>query len=370
MGDQIRIKRVTIIVAITMIVLLSLGYLRFGIYAGFFEQNPSVTEDGIYMEEVASGLGNPTCLTWISSDWLLVCDTESDSILSLQYSDGNLSEPYTLISNLDNPHGVLLWQNSNKSINRIFVSQAGKLEAWNISDGTSPSDWIIGERTSIIEGVAKGNHQQNAIIQGPNNTIYWHSGSTCNVCDELDNRSATIMEVDPYSGDYSIIATGVRNSFDGTWVPNVGYVFTDNGHDWSGDFPPEEINLLQIGGNYGWPDISEDVPVPEGSIPPIGTYDAHSSVNGIDVRPSNSTLPGGNYTLYATVFGSWNTIVPVGKQIIRIDLIEDPSQPQGWSSEISVIVEDLSSPLPIKFHPNGDLYFAEYSHGTLYRIHS
>ena len=50
-------------------------------------------------------------------------------------------------------------------------------------------------------------------------------------------------------------ATGVRNSFDGVWVDDIGYLFSDNGQDAEGDdFPDEEINLLIEGGDYGWLD--------------------------------------------------------------------------------------------------------------------
>ncbi|CAI8241093.1 MAG: Uncharacterised protein [Methanobacteriota archaeon] len=367
-GDEIQSKKIMKICVLIIILILFFGFIREA-SPYLFEPNPATLDEEIEIVEVASGLGKPTCLTWISSEWLLVCDTHTQSILALELSEEGFSNPIQLISNLNNPHGVLLWEDMEKQIQKIFVSQAGELISWQIISGQSPTNWNFGELERVIEGVATGNHQQNAIIQGPNNTLFWHSGSTCNVCEEDDERSATLIEVNPETGNYSIIATGVRNSFDGVWVPDVGYIFTDNGHDWSGEsYPPEEINLLEIGGFYGWPNVTEENPIPLGSIPPIGNYTPHSSVNGIDIRPSNSTLPGGNITLYATVFGSWNTVIPVGKEIIRIDLIEDPSHPQGWGVEITVVVEDLATPLPLKFHPNGDLYFAEYAHGTLYKL--
>ena len=367
-GDQINSKSVIKIVAIVLVIILFLGFIR-EISPYILKPDPSTTIEEIQIEEVATGLGSPTCLAWISSEWLLVCDTHTQSILALQLNEGSFSEPQIIISDLNHPHGVLLWENNNGTINKLFVSQAGKLQTWDILSGNNPSNWVFNEPKSIIEGVATGNHQQNAIIQGPNNTLYWHSGSTCNVCEEADPRSASLIEINPLTDNYTIVATGVRNSFDGVWVPDIGYIFTDNGHDWSGEnFPYEEINLLQIGGFYGWPNTTEEDPTPIGSIPPIGNYTPHSSVNGIDLRPPNSTLPGGNLTLYATVFGSWNTVIPVGKEIIRIDLIVDPSHPQGWSTEISVVIENLATPLPLKFHPEGDLYFAEYAHGILYKV--
>jgi len=366
-GDKIQSKSIVKAVATIIILILVLGFIR-EVSPYLIKPNPSVIDKDIQIDEVANGLGKPTCLTWISNEWLLVCDTHTQSILALELQGNEFSEPYTLIQNLTNPHGVLLWENNDKTTKKIIISQAGKLEAWEIIGGINPLDWDFSESENLIEGVATGNHQQNAITQGPNNTLFWHSGSTCNVCEEADNRSATLIEVNPETGNYSIIATGVRNSFDGVWVPKVGYIFTDNGHDLDGkSYPHEEINLLEYGGFYGWPNASKDNQIPLGSISPIGTYIPHSSVNGIDIRPVNSSLPGTNLTLYATVFGSWNTVIPVGKEIIRIDLIENASNPQGWSTEITVVIENLATPLPLTFHPNGDLYFAEYAHGILYR---
>ena len=80
------------------------------------------------------------------------------------------------------------------------------------------------------------------------------------------------------TGDHGTLASGVRNSFDGVWVPNIGYVFTDNGRDWEGDHPDEELNLLSEGGDYGWPDDDPSNPVPAGSIAPIATWTPHTSL--------------------------------------------------------------------------------------------
>ncbi len=361
-------KKLIKIGVLFIIIIFIVGFIREA-SPYLFKPKPKIVDKELHIEEVANGLGRPTCLTWISNDWLLVCDTDTQSILALEFLENSFSEPLQIISDLNNPHGVLFWEDLENGIEKIFISQAGSLKSWNIESGKKPSEWMFGTIETIVEGVATGNHQQNAITLGPNNTLFWHSGSTCNVCEELDELSATIIEINPINGNYSVVATGVRNSFDGVWVEDVGYVFTDNGHDWSGEnYPPEEINLLEKDGFYGWPNVTQTNQIPIGSIPPIGNYTPHSSVNGIDIRPSNSTLPGGDLTLYATVFGSWNTVIPVGKEIIRIDLINDSKHPQGWGVEITVVVEDLATPLPLRFHPNGDLFFAEYAHGTLYRV--
>ena len=114
-----------------------------------------------------------------------------------------------------------------------------------------------------------GNHQTNSVEVMPNGTLLWHSGSTCNVCDEADERNAALLWVNATTGEHGVLASGVRNSFDGVWVEGHGYFFTDNGRDWDGDHPPEELNFLQPGERYGWPDDAPETPVPEAHNRPL-----------------------------------------------------------------------------------------------------
>ena len=316
----------------------------------YVQSDPKV-DAGFEVELITNGLRGPTCLHWVDETHLLVCDRDSGSILLL---DENFSKT-TLLSGLDRPHGVLTTED------RLFVSEAGKLTRYNFSNYT------IANATILVDGIASGNHQTNAINLLPNGTLIWHSGSTRNIIVESDERNGALLWVNQSSGEHGVLASGVRNSFDGTWVTDVGYVFTDNGRDWEGDHPLEEINLLVDNGAYGWPDDDPDNPIPEGTIAPIATWTAHTSVNGIDVRPENSSLPGGKHTVYASVYGSWNTFLPQGHEIIRIDFTLDN---QGnWQGESTRFATDLGTPLPLTFHPDGDLYYATFGNdGSLYRI--
>ena len=314
--------------------------------------NTPTVDDGFEIKVVATDLGGPTCLEWLDASTLVVCDRDGGQIYTL---DMNMSKT-VLINNLDRPHDVAI-TNSD-----IFVSEAGKLSRYAHNGDLGE----IGNKTVLISGVPTGNHQTNAVNILPNGTLVWHSGSTCNICVEDDERNGALLWVNGSTGDHGILASGVRNSFDGVWVPNIGYVFTDNGRDWEGDHPDEELNLLSEGGDYGWPDDDPSNPVPAGSIAPIATWTPHTSMNGVAVRPPNSSLPGGNSTIYATVYGSWNTILPQGHEIARIDLDLSGQSVVGTTT---VFAEDVGTPLPITFHPNGDLYFAVFgSNGKLYKI--
>ena len=314
--------------------------------------NTPTVGDGFEIEVVATNLGGPTCLEWFDESTLIVCDRDGGQIYAL---DLNMSKT-VLVDDLDRPHDVAITDS------HLFVSEAGKLSRY-AHDGQLGE---IGNKTTLISNVPTGNHQTNAVNILPNGTLVWHSGSTCNICVEDDPRNGALLWVNGSTGEHGILASGVRNSFDGTWVAGIGYVFTDNGRDWEGDHPDEELNLLSEGGDYGWPDDDPSNPVPAGSIAPIATWTPHTSMNGVAVRPTNSPLPGGNSTIYATVYGSWNTILPQGHEIVRIDLDSSNGKVVGTTS---VFAEDVGTPLPITFHPNGDLYFAVFgSNGKLYKI--
>ena len=217
--------------------------------------NTPTVGDGFEIEVVATNLGGPTCLEWFDDSTLIVCDRDGGQIYAL---DLNMSKT-VLVDDLDRPHDVAITDS------HLFVSEAGKLSRY-AHDGQLGE---IGNKTTLISNVPTGNHQTNAVNILPNGTLVWHSGSTCNICVEDDPRNGALLWVNGLTGEHGILASGVRNSFDGTWVAGIGYVFTDNGRDWEGDHPDEELNLLSEGGDYGWPDDDPSNPVPAGSIAPM-----------------------------------------------------------------------------------------------------
>ena len=329
----------------------------------YVEPLNSEVPDGFTIEKIDTGFGGPTCLEWADNTSLLMCDRDSGKVVVLDIDDGFRST--TLLSGLDHPHDIHL------TSEYLFVSEEGKLTRYN------RANMSFTEPTVLVDGIPSGNHQTNAINAYPNGTLIWHSGSRCNVCQEPDERNAALLWVDPATGEHGVLASGVRNSFDGVWVPEVGYLFSDNGRDWDGDHPNEEVNLLVEGEAYGWPDDDPDHPIPAGTLGPVAEWTPHTSLNGLALRPLHSPLPGlseaEGFTVYASVYGSWNTLLPQGHEIVRIDFTQ--AQPDAllpseqWDTEVTRFATDVGTPLPLIFAPNGDLYYATFGGGgTLYRI--
>ena len=355
-------SRWKIIALVSTVVILILGYIAYSALGAYLTRTDPIPLENHVVIDVEGNIGQATCMNWLDARHLIVSDAGEGSVIVYTLSENQLTKDTTLLSGLQNPHGIHIDNNT------LYLSERGRLTAYPFT-GELPSEWNFTESRILVEGIPAKNHQTNAVHAGPNGTLIWHSGSTCNVCEEEDDRNAALLMVNPDTGEHSIIASGVRNSFDGAWIENVGYVFTDNGRDWEGnDFPPEELNLLEIGADYGWPNDIPDDPVPEGTLGPIATFTPHSSANSIAVRPDNATVNGGEHSLFVTVFGSWNANPATGGTIVRVDLFEDENSSQGWRGDTTVIVEDVFGVLPIAFHPNGDLWFANYMSGQAHIV--
>jgi glucose/arabinose dehydrogenase len=127
------------------------------------------------------------------------------------------------------------------------------------------------------------------------------------------------------------------------------------------DLPPEEINILQDGGDYGWPYCYGDrIPNPEyhdaarcaKTIPPALEMQAHSAPLGITFLTNATQLPADMRGDALVAFhGSWNRTTPTGAKVVRIhvrngkpvsydDFITGWQRPDGsrWGRPVDLLV--------------------------------
>lgn len=125
-------------------------------------------------------------------------------------------------------------------------------------------------------------------------------GSSCNACIEPNPLRASIIRCRTDGSDCKVYASGLRNSVD--FGLYFGQIFaTEAGKSFIGNnLPPEEINLILDGKNYGRPycygnkvhDITFDRlnnPCPD-------------TLGGFAELPAHSTPPLGSVTTIVTVF--------------------------------------------------------------------
>jgi len=204
----------------------------------------------------------------------------------------------------------------------------------------------------------KEHHGWKYLSFGPDGALYVPVGAPCNICKSDDPRFASILRMDPESGETTLYAEGIRNTVGLAWHPENGNLyFSDNGRDMLGDdVPAEEINrVTQPGKHYGYPYIhAGDVVDPKFGKnrkaaefeAPLLKIQAHSAALGIDFY-TGSTFP----ERYRNAF-------------------ETPDGPQ-YAPFISGWLRDEANwgrPNDVLVTPQGDLLISDDQTGSIYRV--
>ena len=190
-----------------------------------------------------------------------------------------------------------------------------------------------------------GRHPNRTLATGPDGRLYLTVGSTCNCCVEDDPESATVLQIDLATWDRRVFARGLRNTLGIDWHPVTGEMWgVDNGSDWLGDdVPPEELNRLEDGRDYGWPFVWGDrqtIPLrePPGGRRPRDLRGHHDAARPRRCRRtpprcnSSSTTRSSSPRAYrddafVTLHGSWNRRPPDGYEVVRI-VFDDRGRPE------------------------------------------
>ncbi|CAG0933999.1 hypothetical protein PLCT1_02549, partial [Planctomycetaceae bacterium] len=158
--------------------------------------------------------------------------------------DGVADESIVFARGLKRPHGLAFLNGE------LLVAEAGSVVALRDDDGDLKAD----SKKIITDDVPSGGgHWTRTVVIGPDKAIYVAAGSSCNSCVEEDKRRAAVLR---FTGNKAeVFASGLRNTVGLEFHPRTGALWgADNGRDMLGDdIPPEEVNLIERGKDYGWP---------------------------------------------------------------------------------------------------------------------
>lgn len=342
--------------------------------APFIVPRRLVVPPGFAITVFAAGLGSPRMLAVGPGGHLYVSIPSEGKILVLPDADGDGAADRTVIfaEGLGRPHGLAFRGGD------LYVAAAGALYRLRDGDG----DLRAESREIVSRDVpgAKG-HWTRSVAVGPDDRLYVSAGSSCNVCREEDPRRAAVLRFALTGGPAEIFAAGLRNSVGLAFHPRTGELWgSDNGRDWLGDdLPPEEINRIVAGGDYGWPFCyGQRVPDPdfgsrqrcENTVPPAVEMQAHSAPLGIAFG-FDLDFPGAyRRMLYVAFHGSWNRTVPTGYKLVGIPFAG--GRPAGPAVDIvSGWLEGLTAwgrPVAPLAGADGALYLSDDRAGAVYRL--
>ncbi|MBI2607614.1 MAG: PQQ-dependent sugar dehydrogenase [Candidatus Doudnabacteria bacterium] len=303
---------------------------------------------------------------------LWVSRSKSSAVTLLEIKNGKVVSQNDIFKNLDTPHGLaidpdndlMLYIAEENRVSRVALYSEDRLNK------------VLDLPTPIF-----GGHTSRTIRFGPDGRLYISVGSTCNVCQEKDPRFAAMYSVNKDGGDFQMLATGLRNSVFFDWNPGDDKLWaTDMGRDRLGDnIPPDEINLVEQGNDYGWPYCyGRNIMDPFNTFgvacstktPSKVDLPAHSAPLGIGFVPATKAWPEemqGN--MIVAFHGSWNRSEPTGYKLVRV-VVDDQNNFVGIHDFITGWLQDgeaLGRPVGVLFR-DGALYVSDDFAGVIYKI--
>ncbi|MFZ3168735.1 MAG: PQQ-dependent sugar dehydrogenase [Candidatus Methanoperedens sp.] len=289
-------------------------------------------------------------------------------------NDKKSDETIIFIDNLNNPHGIDYYEGW------FYIAQENRVIRVKDNDNN-----FIADRDTIevlIDNLPTGGHFTRT-LKIHNNSLFVSIGSSCNVCIEENERRAAILKCTLDGKDCKVFAKGLRNAVGMVIHPVTGQMYaTENGRDYLGDdLPPDEVNLIEEGKNYGWPicygknihdtGFDKNVYIRNPCMEPFETQSlidlqAHSAPLGLAFYYGDNFPPEYRGNLFVAFHGSWNRKVPTGYKIISIDMkdysVNDFAT--GWLNNSNV----QGRPVDIIVADDGSLFVSDDNAGKIYRI--
>lgn len=322
----------------------------------------------------ARNLDNPRDLAVDSDGNLLVSNPSSGKVVAMVDKDQNgVSEArFTVLSGLDRPHGLIIRDD------KLYVAETNGVSIYDYKS----SIFEAKNPKKIVDLPAGGNHFTRSIEFAPDNRLLVSVGSSCNVCIEGDWQRAKILAYDETTQSLSVFASGLRNSVFMTVHPNSKKIWaTEMGRDLLGDdLPPDEINIIEEGKDYGWPNCFGKN-IPDRNFSPdanctnlVASYidiPAHSAPLGLSFMGEEGWPSQYKNNLLVSYHGSWNRSKKTGYKIVRYKLDKDGKYLgeedfiSGWLTKNE---EVLGRPVDILVQPGGILYISDDQSGVVYRV--
>lgn len=323
---------------------------------------------------------------------LLVSSTKEGTVVALPDEDGNgvADRTVPVLSGLNQPHGLFVrceGADSNTGC-MLYVAQTDALTTY----AYDPTSFSATNPQTVASFPSGAGHYTRTLLPHPDGeNLLVSVGSSCNVCREGNAMRATVQAFNFATQELSTVATGLRNTVFMAINPVSGEIWgTDNGRDLIGDdIPPDEVNEIEAGTNYGWPlcygnkvrdtDFGDEPSsVCEQTVPALIELPAHVAALGLAFIPEEGWPEEYRHDLLVAYHGSWNRSEPSGYKVVRIGLSQNASVegkpvftdfmsgflPAGTTDE----GDALGRPVAVLAEPGGVVYVSDDRAGAIYRI--
>lgn len=306
-----------------------------------------------------------------------VSQPQNNQVTRLMDADGDgKAETQTIaVSGLNRPHGLAFHDGWLYIANTDAVVRV-RLDANGQASGTP---------AKVAEYSGGAGHWTRTVVFGPDGGMYVAIGSSCNICIEKTPDRAAVMRYDADGSNGRVFSSGLRNAVGVAVHPTTREIWVtqherDNIAPDHQDLPPEEINILRDGADFGWPYCHSDrVPNPEfndqarcaATVPPALKMQAHAAPLGITFLDKATSFPS-EYRGDALVafHGSWNRDTPTGATVVRIRVQNGkPASYEdfivGWQDSAG---KRWGRPVDVLVNKDGSVLVSDDMAGIIYRV--
>lgn len=333
--------------------------------------------EGFSISIVTNKVPGARVMTLDSFGNLWVSRTSEGVVSLLEMENGRAANVADVFTGLNRPHGLAI---DPQDPFVLYIAETDKISKVRI--------YSEGPLEKIADLPGGGRHSTRTIGFGPDGRLYISIGSSCDVCREEDERRAKIFVMEKDGSNFQEYARGLRNAVFFTWSYVDGRMWaTEMGRDWLGDnLPPDEINVIEDGRNYGWPicygknihdtEFDKNTYIRNPCLEPfeIPSYidiPAHSAPLGLAFVPEEGWPEEYWYDLLVAYHGSWNRTAPTGYKVVRMKLDAEGNYSgtedfiTGWLRPDGSV---LGRPVDILLQPGGLMYLSDDKAGVIYRI--
>ena len=306
------------------------------------------------------GLFFPTSIAFDSNDRLFVATVNGD-VHVVEDTDGDgVGDEIRLYVHKDELALGLAISDDDRS---VYISGGGQVLRVDDIDGDGRAD----STSQIIEGLPSfiyDSHSNNGLAIGPDGRLYITLGGTADHGSEDYPLAGSILVANPDGTGLEVYASGLRNPYDVAFTSTGLLVASDNGPDRTDEqltwTPPDELNLIREGADYGYPDYFGFPPAWSDSVGPIVAFRSHSVPTGLVAYPGGQFPSGYFDKVFVTLYGrGFSKVMTVAIGEVR---------PGVFRGDIEDFAFGFSSPIDVAVDSQARLYVADYGGNQVYQV--
>lgn len=279
----------------------------------------------------------------------------------------------TVVADLDRPHGIDFFDG------QLYLATADQIRRYDL-DGVAvaPDSMQV-----LVDDVPAGKWHWTRSLAIHDDHLYLSAGNCLSgdCSDGNDAYLAAITRFDLDGSNPTPYATGLRNAVGIGW--HDGRLFaTDNGADDLGaDLPPDEINVVVEGGDYGFPHyyganvpVSDEVAVdvPTDPVAPVVELPPHCAPLGFGFATGSGFPKQYRGDMFVALHGSWSREDPTGFEVVRVPYEKRTlGTPEPFLSGFLPVGAGMKDAIgrPVDVLAlDGTLYVSDDLAGRLYRV--